>query len=54
MCNRLCLWCFRKKFNFQFTMVLHEDKNFHDLNLAKDVKEDIRSAEQDTKGQLQK
>ncbi|MBR2214401.1 MAG: acetolactate decarboxylase [Selenomonadaceae bacterium] len=36
----------------KFTMVLHEDKNFHDINLAKDMKEDIRSAEQDTKSSL--
>lgn len=28
-------------------------EEFHDLNLAKDMKEDIRSAEQDTKGKLQ-
>ena len=37
----------------KFTMILHKDKKFHDLNLAKDMKEDIRSAEQDTKGKLQ-
>ena len=36
----------------KFTMILHKDKNFHELNLAKDMKEDIRSAEQDTKGKL--
>ena len=36
----------------RFTMVLHDDKKFHDINLAKDMKEDIRSAEQDTKGKL--
>ena len=34
-------------------MILHDDKKFHELNLAKDMKEDIRSAEQDTKGKLQ-
>ena len=37
----------------KFTLILHDDKKFHDLNLAKDMKEDIRSAEQDTKGKLQ-
>jgi hypothetical protein len=26
---------------------------FHDINLAKDMKEDIRSAEQDTKSNMQ-
>lgn len=36
----------------KFTMILHDDKKFHDINLAKDMKEDIRSAEQDTKGKL--
>ncbi len=37
----------------KFTMILHDDKKFHELNLAKDMKEDIRSAEQDPKGKLQ-
>jgi len=37
----------------KFAMILHNDKKFHDLNLAKDMKEDIRSAEQDTKGKMQ-
>ena len=37
-----------------FTMMLHNDKKFHDINLAKDMAEDIRSAEQDTKGKMQK
>ena len=37
----------------KFTMILHDDKKFHDLNLAKDMTNDIRSAEQDTKGKLQ-
>ena len=36
----------------KFSMLLHEDKNFHELNLAKDMRDDIRSAEQDTKGKL--
>ena len=34
-------------------MILHDYKKFHDLNLAKDMTNDIRSAEQDTKGKLQ-
>ena len=33
-------------------MILHDDKKFQEINLAKDMKEDIRSAEQDTKGKL--
>lgn len=37
----------------KFTMLLHDDKKFHDINLAKDMREDIRSAEQDTKSNLQ-
>ena len=36
----------------RFTMLLHEDKEFHELNLAKDMRADIQSAEQDTKGKL--
>lgn len=36
----------------KFTMILHDDKKFQEINLAKDMKEDIRSAEQDTKGKL--
>ena len=31
----------------KFTMMLPNDKHFHEYNLAKDMKEDIRSAEQD-------
>lgn len=38
----------------KFTMMLHNDKKFHDINLAKDMAEDIRSAEQDTKGKMKK
>ena len=38
----------------KFTMVLHNDKKFHDINLAKDMRADIRSAEQDTKGRMRK
>ena len=37
----------------KFTMILHDDQKFHDINLAKDMKEDIRSAEQDTKSNMQ-
>ena len=37
----------------KFTMLLHDDKKFHAINLAKDMKADIRSAEQDTKGAMQ-
>ena len=36
----------------KFTMLLHDDKKFHNLNLAKDMSADIRSAEQDTKRKL--
>lgn len=38
----------------KFTMILPDDKKFQELNLAKDMKEDIKSAEQDTKGKLSK
>ena len=38
----------------KFTMILPDDKKFGELNLAKDMREDIRSAEQDTKGKMQK
>ncbi|SKA68840.1 alpha-acetolactate decarboxylase [Succinivibrio dextrinosolvens DSM 3072] len=38
----------------KFTMILHNDKKFHELNLAKDMADDIRSAEQDTKGKMNK
>ena len=31
----------------KFTMMIPNDKHFHEYNLAKDMKEDIRSAEQD-------
>ena len=36
----------------KFTMILHNDRKFHDINLAKDMSADIKSAEQDTKGKL--
>lgn len=31
----------------RFTMILHDDPKFHEMNLAKDMAEEIRSAEQD-------
>lgn len=37
----------------RFTMLLHDDPAFHKINLSKDMSEDIRSAEQDTKGKMQ-
>lgn len=37
----------------KFTMILHDDQKFHEINLAKDMSADIRSAEQDTKGKMQ-
>ncbi len=37
----------------KFTMILHDDPAFHEINLKKDMSEDIRSAEQDTKGKMQ-
>ena len=38
----------------KFTMVLHDDKAFHEMNLAKDMSQDIRSAEQDTQSAMNK
>ena len=35
-------------------MVIPDDKPFQSLNLAKDMKEDIRQAEQDTQPSAQK
>ncbi|SHL01307.1 acetolactate decarboxylase [Selenomonas ruminantium] len=32
----------------KFSLILHDDKDFHKMNLAKDMSEDIRSAEQDS------
>ena len=37
----------------KFTMLLHDDPNFHKMNLSKDMSKDIKSAEQDTKGKMQ-
>lgn len=36
----------------KFTMVLHDDKDFQKMNLAKDMSADIKSAEQDTKSAM--
>ena len=36
----------------RFTMILPDDKKFHELNLAKDMSKDIRSAEQDTQSAM--
>ena len=38
----------------KFTMILHDDKEFHEMNLAKDMSKDIRSAEQDTQSAMNK
>ena len=38
----------------KFTMILHDDKEFHEMNLAKDMSKDIRSAEQDTQSDMNK
>ena len=38
----------------KFTMILHDDKGFHEMNLAKDMSKDIRSAEQDTQSAMNK
>ncbi len=38
----------------KFTMILHDEPNFHKINLKKDMSEDIRKAEHDTKGKMQK
>ena len=38
----------------KFNMVIPDDKPFQSLNLAKDMKEDIRQAEQDTQPSAQK
>ena len=38
----------------KFNMLIPDDKPFQNLNLAKDMKEDIRQAEQDTQPSAQK
>ena len=36
----------------KFTMVLHNDPQFHQMNLAKDMSKDIQSAEHDTQAAM--
>ncbi|MCR5176108.1 MAG: acetolactate decarboxylase [Anaerovibrio sp.] len=36
----------------KFAMVLHNDRQFHEMNLAKDMSKDINSAEHDTKSAM--
>ena len=38
----------------KFTMIIHDDPQFHEMNLAKDMSKDIKSAEQDTKSAMDK
>lgn len=38
----------------KFTMVLHNDPQFHEMNLAKDMSKDINSAEHDTQSVMKK
>lgn len=38
----------------KFTMILHDDKAFHEMNLAKDMSKDISSAEKDTQSAMNK
>ena len=38
----------------KFTMVLHDDPQFHEMNLAKDMSKDIKSAEHDTQSDMNK
>ena len=38
----------------KFTMILHNDPQFHQMNLAKDMSKDIRSAEHDTQSDMNK
>ena len=38
----------------KFTMILHNDPQFHKLNLAKDMSKDINSAEHDTQSAMKK
>jgi len=38
----------------KFTMILHNDPQFHKLNLAKDMSKDINSAEHDTQAAMKK
>lgn len=38
----------------KFTMILHNDPQFHQMNLAKDMSKDIKSAEHDTQSDMNK
>ena len=38
----------------KFTMILHDDLQFHQINLAKDMSKDIKSAEHDTQAKMNK
>ena len=38
----------------KFTMIIHDDPQFHQFNLAKDMSKDIKSAEQDTQMEMNK
>lgn len=38
----------------KFTMILHDDPQFHQFNLAKDMSKDIKSAEHDTQANMNK
>ncbi len=38
----------------KFTMILHDDPEFHQMNLAKDMSKDIKSAEHDTQANMNK
>ena len=38
----------------KFTMILHNDPQFHEMNLAKDMSKDIKSAEHDTQAAMHK
>ncbi|MCR5559102.1 MAG: acetolactate decarboxylase [Schwartzia sp.] len=38
----------------KFTMILHDDPEFHRMNLAKDMSKDIKSAEHDTQSDMNK
>ena len=38
----------------KFTMIIHNDPQFHEMNLAKDMSKDIKSAEHDTQAAMKK
>ncbi len=39
--------------NDKFTMILHDDQKFHEMNLAKDMNEDIHKAEHDSRANME-